>query len=270
MMSEISVLSDVHDKASLVYSQDFLAEINILESQFNDRYNNVVTIYEERINNLSAAVQQFLTDEIVTEMRNDPTSSSFVKAYLERSVDHHFATEREQFISNILRKLSIAESEVYKLKHINANLRRNFSNLLEKDKSFVSSTDERFNPAMKKIEELSRRYIDYCEDSDKEILDLRAKLHQNREESNQLREELQHVLVQLSDKCSECDSLSRTLQDSRDYMAAIERIKTQLRSTVSLQQSHHQQEERDSLLATFEQQLQHLTEDQEQLHSDCG
>jgi DNA repair exonuclease SbcCD ATPase subunit len=123
---------------------------------------------------------------------------------------------------------------------------------------------------MKKIEELSRRYIDYCEDSNKEILDLRAKLHQNREESNQLREELQHVLVQLSDKCSECDSLSRTLQDSRDYMAAIERIKTQLRSTVSLQQSHHQQEERDSLLATFEQQLQHLTEDQEQLHSDCG
>ena len=175
-MSEISVLSDANDKSSCRSQFSFIADLNRLEAQFEDRFNSVVKVYESRIKNLTTSVQHFLSDEIVTELRKDPISRSFLPAYLERSVEEHFAEEQETFIQTLLKKISSLETLVAKLMGLNSTVCLNYTTLIQRDKAYASCIDDRLAPALRKIEEVNKCYNEYCVVSDQEITELRAKL----------------------------------------------------------------------------------------------
>ena len=117
--SDSGYLSDVQSQQSnhpSEVSEDFYSSTKMLEQHFRDKYKYLKEIYEQRVLQLSEVInhtcEQFLTDEILVEMRTDKASSSFIPSHLGEIMHKHLEHDREAFIHKLVTQLSSMKVEL--------------------------------------------------------------------------------------------------------------------------------------------------------------
>ena len=77
----------------------------LMEQSFKDKYEIMKRAYESRIEQLSQVIQetcqQLLSDEILANMKGDPTSQDYIPAHLQELLSSHIHGERERYIHDL-------------------------------------------------------------------------------------------------------------------------------------------------------------------------
>ena len=166
-------LSDVQSQQSNLpseVSEDFYSSTKMLQQHFRDKYKYLKEIYEQRVLQLSEVInhtcEQFLTDEILVEMRSDKASSSFIPSHLGEIIHKHLEHDREAFVHKLVAQLSSMKVELLQCQE--AVLQRNKTIAsMESDvtrgrkmEAAHESSSKRLNDTKRQLDELMIRYND--------------------------------------------------------------------------------------------------------------
>ena len=166
-------LSDVRSEQSNLpseVSEDFYSSTKMLEQHFRDKYKYLKEIYEQRVLQLSEVInhtcEQFLTDEILLEMRSDKASSSFIPSHLGEIIHKHLEHDREAFVHKLVAQMSSMKVELLQCQE--AVLQRNKtiasmeSDVTRGRKMEVAheSSSKRLGDTKRQLDDLMIRYHD--------------------------------------------------------------------------------------------------------------
>lgn len=128
-MSDAGYLSDVpthHSTPPSEVSQDLVASTKILENHFKEKFLSLRNAYEQRIKQLHEVIMKLYhnisQDEVLQQMKQDPTSSLFIPTHFQELFHQHLTDEREQYLHQTLQKNYLLETEINRLKKINIDL----------------------------------------------------------------------------------------------------------------------------------------------------
>ena len=99
------------------FSEKDVVNPNLMELQeksFKDRYEIMKRAYESRIEQLSQVIQetcqQLVSDEVLANMKGDPTSQDYIPAHLQELLSTHVHSERERYIHDLVTRVASLES----------------------------------------------------------------------------------------------------------------------------------------------------------------
>ncbi len=86
----------------------------LMEQSFKDKYEIMKRAYQSRIEQLSQVIQetcqQLVSDEVLANMKGDPTSQDYIPAHLQELLSTHVHSERERYIHDLVSRLASLES----------------------------------------------------------------------------------------------------------------------------------------------------------------
>lgn len=160
-------LSDVpthHSNAVSEASQDLIASTKVLENHFRDKYQVLRSAYEYRIKKLSEAIQNIcgdiLSDELIKQLKNDPSTLLYVPSHISEIIERFLVSDRENYVHELIQKLSTVEVELSSLKKVNHTMRED----IEKASHYRNAQELQFQ---NQIDLLKRNIVSISEENEK-------------------------------------------------------------------------------------------------------
>ena len=222
----ISDVVDRHDEQiPSDFSQDFVDSTERLEKHFQDKYKILRNAYETRILKLSEVVEQtcakLFSDEMLTLLKSDSTSASFIPAHLTEIISSQIHSENERYIQSILQKLSSLELQHSKSTDIISKLQNDLnkaqqsSQVAEQNSSIVTSLTHN-------LQNLERNYKEYVEKAEEELSVVRQSHEIILQREKQLQNKLNIIIHENEEKTRYCDSLKRRLEAKEKDIQTLE------------------------------------------------
>mmetsp|Transcript_4715 Transcript_4715/g.6575 ORF Transcript_4715/g.6575 Transcript_4715/m.6575 type:complete len:1100 (+) Transcript_4715:55-3354(+) len=230
-------ISDVHTAVSSNFqsdiSNDFRKQYSEVEEQFKNKYRALRSGYEQRIRQLFETVQEtcsnLFSDELLNELKQDKTSSSFIPAHIAEIIDRHLESDREFFIHQMLLKLSNVEVEHHKLITTHKALQQKNSTL-EIQLQSHQSTEAVLQSTRERLTLLEKEHKTYSFNTTNELTITKQNLTHLQNNEQRLQEEIHSLQQALQHKSTECSQLLaentaqshtiHTLEQSFDQSAA--------------------------------------------------
>ena len=117
----------------------------ILEKNFEDKIGLVRGEYEKRLRHLGDAIREtcrnVISDDVLAEMKTDPTSSAFIPAHLHEMIEMQFTNEREAYIHGLVAKVSSLELDASKRVQMHEDLQKRLAHA--QDEALAGKNAER-------------------------------------------------------------------------------------------------------------------------------
>ena len=181
-------------------SFDLLTTTKLLEKQFQQRYKILKTAYEDRIQQLSAILEEtcheITSNEIITSLKEDPTSSIFIPNFIQDILFSHLKSDREKYLLDVLSQLSEVKHLFQNQKEICQQQNETISSLQEEVER-GREAEEVISSMKKQLMTLNEHYQQLSKQANEEISTANRQKEAAELKEATLREQLRHVTESL-------------------------------------------------------------------------
>ena len=248
--SDDDYLSDVPSQTSSQTGgqsemSDVVVSTHAIERMFKDKYRSLRNAYEQRIRQLSTVVTDACAglygDELLEELKSDKASSIFIPAHLSEIMDKHLENERENFIHQIVGKLSNLEVDLSKSQEVisaqSSKIKRMEAELLS-NKRIQMALDPMNEKLLKSEEQLKQLQVQ----STQQIESLSNTNHSLQEKIEELTQVLALANEDNKKKADECYSLQSLLKEKTNSAKALETSFEETAYSLAILENAEQQE----------------------------
>ena len=224
---------------------DVVVSTQAIERMFKDKYRSLRNAYEQRIRQLSTVVTDACAglygDELLEELKSDKASSIFIPAHLSEIMDKHLENERENFIHQIVSKMSNLEVDLLKNQEI---ISAQSSKIKRMELELVSNkrVQMALDPLNEKLAKREQEYKNLESQSSSRIESLSSANLVLEEKVEELIQKLAAATDDSRVKADECDRLQSLLKEKTSSAKALETSFEETAYSLAILENSEQQE----------------------------
>ena len=256
-------ISDVPTQASNAnsdISHELVESAKMLEKEFRDKYKVLRNAYEHRIRQVSEVVQDtcshLFSDELLTEMKSDKLTATFIPAHLSEIIERQLQSESEKYMHQMIDKVSSTELQLSKANGTIARLTNKVSEN-EQELSRAKLAEAALPSLNEKIKDLDIEYRNYVQRTEIELANLRNQNENLTLKEKQLANQLEIASYKLAEKTRECEHLHSSVEAKSRDIDMLEQSFTQNARELAIIENMDKQEQ--VLKQEMRQQIHDLT-----------